>query len=43
MFEKSDKIKINFKDKYEAEALIGGNLVKGKWSTVYDQAFKVEL
>lgn len=50
-FAQSDNVKIKIMDKNIAEARFcqsekdcgGAKLVKGKWSTVYDQALKVEL
>lgn len=42
-FEKEDVWRVKFLDNFKAEASKGEGTVSGTWSTVYDQAFKVEL
>lgn len=49
-FGSSDIYKVNIMDNYKAEALIckGGSqcasqTIKGKWTSIYDQAFNIEL
>lgn len=42
-FDKEDVWKVQFLDNFQATASNGGQTVNGTWSTVYDQAFKVEL
>lgn len=50
-FPQADTLKVTLKDNYDAEAyLCSGSetceksgLIKGKWSTVYDQAINLEL
>jgi len=46
-FAQEDVWKVKFLDAYKAEATLskGGDsqVISGKWSTIYDQAFRVEL
>lgn len=42
-FQNQKKIKVTLDDDYKAKAEIDGVMVKGRWSTIYDQAVKVEL
>lgn len=42
-FAQEDKVKITLGDDYKATAQTSSGTVNGRWSTIYDQAIKVEL
>lgn len=42
-FKNEEVYRVKLLDGYKVEAQVGGSAVQGTWSTVYDQAFRVEL
>jgi hypothetical protein len=42
-FQNQKQIKVTLDDDYKAKAEVDGAVLNGKWSTIYDQAIKVEL